>query len=72
MSSILDSSAGFATLEKQLDVSAASTIAQVLGGAGILIGLIFVIFNLATAKQQGWTYLVSWLISVMFYVAFLA
>lgn len=73
MSSILlQSTAGFSTLEKQLDVSSAYSIAQILGGAGLAVGLIFVIYSLATGEKKGWGYLISWFIAVLFYITFIS
>lgn len=72
MISLLTSNAGFVELEKQFDVSSAGTIAQILGGVGLAVGLIFVIYSLATGNGKGWTYLVSWLIAVLFYVTFIS
>ena len=65
-------SAGFSELEQQLDVSSAITIAQILGGAGLAVGLIFVIYSLATGNKKGWGYLFSWLIAVLFYITFIS
>jgi len=69
---LLQSTSGFSTLEKQLDVTSAYTIAQILCGAGLGVGLIFVIYNLAIGNKKGWGYLLSWFIAVLFYIAFLA
>jgi len=65
-------SAGFSELQALFDVSSAITIAQVLGGAGMAVGLIFVIYSLATGSKKGWVYLLSWLIAVLFYITFIS
>jgi len=65
-------SAGFSELEKQLDVSSAITIAQVLGGVGLAVGLIFVLYSLISGDRKGWGYLLSWLIGVLFYLTFIS
>jgi len=64
-------SAGFAELEKQLDVSASINIAQVLGGAGIAVALVFVLYHLANGSKKGYTYLFAWLIGILFYITFI-
>jgi hypothetical protein len=43
-----------------------STTAQILSGVGIAVGLVFVLYQLATNQQNGWKYLLAWIIAVLF------
>lgn len=65
-------SAGFGELNQLIDVAAATSIAQILSGAGLAVGLIFVLYHLGSGSQKGYVYLMSWLIAVLFYITFLA